>query len=173
MPDRDGEARQDGELVIREPDRKLSSRTAMVKEQEVIRLDAAFCPRGDNLMIEGAPKFDGFPGICLEASDGKTDGLVTLSPIHGDHRKIGMEFPPGAVLTLRCPVCHVELDPIAPCGCHPDGLFVALYTVPKRSARNFAGVCRVWGCYRSFTKDAGKIISEFRTSEPPKTEGTS
>jgi hypothetical protein len=151
-----------GELIIREPERKPSARTTVVKEEEKIRLEAAFCPRGDNLMIEGAPTFDGFPGICLEVTDGKTEGLVTLSPIHGDHRKIGMDFPSGTVLTLRCPVCHVELDPIAPCTCSPEGQFVALYTVPKRSARNFAGVCRVWGCLRSFTKDAGKILSEFR-----------
>jgi hypothetical protein len=158
-----------GELIIREPDRKPSSKTTVVKEEEKIRLEAAFCPRGDNLMIEGAPTFDGFPGICLEVTDGKTEGLVTLSPIHGDHRKIGAEYAPGTVLTLRCPVCHVALDPIAPCSCHPDGMFVALYTVPKRSARNFAGVCRIWGCQRSFTKDSGKIISEFRV-ETPKAE---
>ena len=151
-----------GELVIREPDRKPSPRTALKKEEERVRLAAAYCPRGDNLMIEGAPTFDGEPGVCLEVSDGKTEGLVTLSPFHGDHRKIGMEFPPGTVLTLRCPVCHVELDPIAPCTCSPDGMFHALYTVPKRSAQNFAGVCRVWGCLRSFTKDSGHIMSEFR-----------
>lgn len=154
--------RNDGELVIHEPDRKPSAKTALKKEEEQIFLVAAYCPRGDNLMIEGAPTFDGRPGICLEVSDGKNEGLVTLSPIHGDHRKVGMEFPLGAVLTLRCPVCHIELDPIAPCSCKPDGMFVALYTVPRRSAQNFVGVCRVWGCYRSFTKDAGRILSEFR-----------
>jgi len=156
-----------GALVIREPDRKPSARTALKKDEQQVYLAAAFCPRGDNLMIEGAPTFDGHPGICLEVSDGKTEGIVTLSPLHGDHRKVGMEFPPGTVLTLRCPVCHVELDPIAPCSCSPDGMFVALYTVPKRSARNFAGVCRVWGCLRSFTKDSGRILSEFRP-EPQK-----
>jgi hypothetical protein len=160
----DEERDKDG-LVIREPKRKASARTTLVKEEETIRLEAAFCPRGDNLMIEGAPTFDGFPGICLEVTDGKTEGLVTLSPIHGDHRKVGMDYPPGTALTLRCPVCHVELDPIAPCTCGPDGMFVALYTVAKRSARNFAGVCRVWGCLRSFTKDAGRIMSEFRQDE--------
>jgi hypothetical protein len=134
----------------------------VVKEEEKIRLEAAFCPHGDNLMIEGAPTFDGHPGICLEVTDGTTEGLVTLSPVHGDHRKVGADYPPGTKLTLRCPVCHIELDPIAPCSCSPDGMFVALYTVPKRSARNFAGVCRIWGCQRSFTKDSGKILSEFR-----------
>ena len=154
-----------GKLIIREPDRQPSSKTTVVKEEENMRLEAAFCPRGDNLMIEGAPTFDGFPGICLEVTDGKTDGLVTLSPIHGDHRKIGADYPPGTFLTLRCPVCHVELDPIAPCSCSPEGMFVALYTVPKRSARHFAGVCRVWGCLRSFIKDSGKIMSEFRVED--------
>jgi hypothetical protein len=150
------------EVILRQPDRTPSARTALVREEEVVRLQAAYCARGDNLMIEGAPTFDGFPGVCVEVTDGKTDGLVTLSPIHGDHRKIGADFPPGTVLTLRCPVCHVELDPIAPCSCSPDGQFVALYTVPRRSARDFAGVCRVWGCPRSFTKESGKIFSEYR-----------
>lgn len=148
-----------------EPAGEEPVRTTVIREEETIRLEAAFCPRGDNLMIEGAPTFDGYPGICLEVSDGKTEGLVTLSPIHGDHRKVGMEFSPGTTLALRCPVCHVDLDPIAPCSCGPDGMFVALYTVPRRSSRNFAGVCRVWGCLRSFTKDAGHILSETRTDE--------
>lgn len=151
-----------GRLIVSEEKRKKSSKTAVVQEGDVVRLDSAFCPRGDNLMIEGAPTFDGYPGICLEVSDGERDGLVTLSPIHGDHRKTGMEYADGTVLTLRCPVCHVEMDPIAPCSCHPGGMFVALYTTPRRSVRNFVGVCRVWGCYRSFTKEAGKILSEYR-----------
>ncbi len=151
-----------GRLVVADPDRKPSGKTAVVQEGEVIRLDSAFCPRGDNLMIEGAPTFDDHPGICLEVTDGARDGLVTLSPIHGDHRKVGIEFEPGTVLTLRCPVCHVELDPIAACSCHEKGMFVALYTTPKRSVSNFVGVCRIWGCLRSFTKEAGKIVSEYR-----------
>jgi hypothetical protein len=131
---------------------------AVAREQAVLRLTAAYCPRGDNLILEGAPTFDGFPGICLEVSDGKRDALVTLSPLYGDHRKVGADFPAGSVLSLRCPVCHTDLDPVAPCSCSPDGLFVALYTVPRRSVRNFAGVCRIWGCQRSFAKEAGRIV---------------
>jgi hypothetical protein len=135
-------------------------KSSVIKEAKSVRLEAAFCPRGDNLMIEGAPTFDGHPGICLEVTDGKSEALVTLSPIFGDHRKVGADFPPGTPLSLRCPVCHVELDPIAPCSCSPEGMFIALYTVPKRSVRDFAGVCRVWGCQRSFTKEEGQVIPD-------------
>lgn len=128
----------------------------------IVLLTGAYCPQGCPLITDDAPKFDGFPGIVLTASSGRASGQLTLSPFQGDSRKEGPQFSEGSILTLQCPICEVELPAVAPCGCGEGGQFVAMYTVRVPDPDYVVGVCCRWGCFRSFVKDAGRIVTEYR-----------
>ena len=130
----------------------------------IVLLTGAYCPSGCPLITEDAPKFDGFPGIVLSASAGGKVGRLTLSPFQGDSRKQGPAFAEGAILTLQCPICAAELPAVAPCGCGEGGQFVAMYTVRVPDPDYVVGVCRRWGCFRSFVKDAGRVVTEYRVN---------
>jgi hypothetical protein len=55
-----------------------------VADDVFIIVTQAFCPKGHNLVGHGESSFDGYKGICLKLSDGKTEGLLEVSPFHGD-----------------------------------------------------------------------------------------
>ena len=67
----------------------------MVKEDVYIIVTQAFCPNGHNLVGIGKHTFDGYPGICLWIRDETREGMVELSPFHGDHTKYGPTFEEG------------------------------------------------------------------------------
>ena len=129
-------------------------------EPNLVLLTGAYCPNGCPLIHEEAPKFDGFPGIQLHARWRDVQGTLTLSPFQGDKRKTGPAFPEGAMLELSCPSCGARLRVLGPCPC--GGEFVALYTVRAPDPDYVVGVCRRWGCFRSFLIEGGRVITEYR-----------
>lgn len=128
----------------------------------IVLLTGAYCPRGCPLITEESPKFNGFAGIVLHASSGQVGGTLVLSPFQGDSRKHGPPFPEGAILTLGCPICGVELPVVSDCDCGKGGQLVAMYTVRVPDPDFMVGLCRRWGCFRSFVRDAGRIVTEYR-----------
>ena len=71
----------------------------------------AFGPRGDNLVGISDVAFDGHPAVTLKVRANGTEGLVHLSPIHGDARKQGFtDIAPGTRCELLCPVSGQPLD---------------------------------------------------------------
>jgi hypothetical protein len=109
----------------------------------------------------GPTAFEGFPGIALWVGDGKTQGLVELSPIHGDGSKAGPDFPRGAHLRLECPVCRSELPFLAHCSCSEGGSLRKLFLTPKLDDAYLVGLCDVWGCTRSRVVDGDEILSQW------------
>lgn len=132
----------------------------MVKEDVYIIVTQAFCPNGHNLVGHGTHSFDGYPGICLLVKDGDREGLVELSPFHGDHSKHGPEFPDGVKVQVLCPVCRCAFEVISPCTCD-HGELRSIYLSPKRQSAHLMAVCDVWGCYHSRVIDNNEIFSEF------------
>ena len=132
----------------------------MITEDVYIIVTQAFCPNGHNLVGHGTHLFDGYGGICLWVEDEKTQGLVELSPFHGDHSKHGFVFENGAKVKVLCPVCKSEFDVIGKCTCE-HGELRAIYLSPKRQNAHLMAVCDVWGCYHSRVIDNNEIFSEF------------
>jgi ELWxxDGT repeat protein len=131
----------------------------------MIVLTRAFCVQGHNLIREGEAKFQGFNGVHLWVSDGTTQGVVVVSPIHGDSSKGGLTFGEGARLELACPECHVPLPPLCRCSCGDGGTLRTLYLTPDLCDAHQAAVCDIWACPRSRVVDSNEILSEVINSE--------
>lgn len=105
----------------------------------------AYGPGGDDLVGRSGISFDGYPAVTLLVRAGDREGLVHLSPIHGDARKTGFtDIEPGTRCELLCPVTRQPLDPV-------EGApgYRALYLTPQRSMGSIVALCEVWGQYQS------------------------
>ncbi len=120
---------------------------------------AAFCCNGHNLVDSANPKIDGVSTIHLLAhslSAGDVD--IYLSPIQGDSRVVGGEgILKDELLDLKCPVCGVSFEVVAPCYCR-HGMFVAIYLKQDCRYQEAIVVCNSWGCKHSFVKLESRII---------------
>lgn len=150
-----------GRLVIHEA--KGASGLNLLGSNMVL-LTGAYCPRGCPLISEDSPMFDGFPGILLTARSSGLEGRLVLSPFQGDSRKMGPDFEEGSLLQLECPICSTPLIPVAPCSCTEASQYMAIYTVKVADPEYMVGLCNCWGCFRSFIKDAGKVVTEYRVT---------
>lgn len=119
-----------------------------------------YCPNGHNLVDHQEMRFDGYGGIMLEVSDGKTEGVVELSPFHGDATKLGPTFESGTRLSIKCPTCHVELPTLARCSCKGNGMLRKLFLTRALDDAFLVAVCDVWGCPLSRVIDGSEILSE-------------
>lgn len=132
-----------------------------VIDRTFVVVTQAFCPRSHNVVGAGTTVFDGYAGIAIWVSDGRSEGLVELSPIHGDRTKVGPSFPPGTHLRLECPVCRTELPYLARCTCQPNGTLRKLYLTRNCDEGYLIGLCDVWDCTRSRVIDGNEILSEW------------
>ncbi|MBU1410537.1 MAG: hypothetical protein CVU65_08345 [Deltaproteobacteria bacterium HGW-Deltaproteobacteria-22] len=149
--------RQDLKILQEKPSDEAQ---IMVKEDVYIIVTQAFCPNGHNLVGHGTHSFDGYPGICLLVQDQDQQGMVELSPFHGDHQKFGPAFADGHKVKVLCPVCKAEFEVIGKCTCD-EGELRSIYLSPKRQTAHQMAVCDVWGCYHSRVIDNNEIFSEF------------
>ena len=128
----------------------------------IIVVTQAFCPKGHNLIYRDDIHFDGYKGISLWVSDGKKEGEVILSPIHGDHRKVtDVIYKTGTKLTIACPHCKTPLPTVGKCKCEWGGDYVKIYLTPKLEDKHIIAVCDIWGCPNSRVIDNFHIISEY------------
>lgn len=132
-----------------------------VEDEVVVIVTQLFCPNGHNLVDSEDKRFDGQGGIRLLVSDGTKEGEVILSPFHGDHRKEGITFEEGTRLSLKCPVCGVELPEFARCTCEGHGMLRKLYLTKDLDDSHVVALCDVWGCPRSRVIDENEILSEY------------
>jgi hypothetical protein len=132
-----------------------------LEEHVYLIVTRAFCPNGHNLVRGGGTLFDGYPGIHLRVGDGSADGIVELSPFHGDPSKVGASFAEGAKLSVRCPECDVELPTLARCSCQSGGELRKVFLTSPNEDAHLIALCDVWGCPRSRVIDSYEILSEF------------
>ena len=157
------EKKREGEVAVHKPIPTEAESLTVVPGVTII-VTQAFCPQGHNLVRDEDAHFDGYPGVTVyvEAA-GWEGGEVTLSPIHGDHSKIGMprQIPEGTKCTIRCPECEEILPTISKCGCENDGDLVAIYLRKSLNEGDVIAICNVLGCYRSRIMDNFDLLSEF------------
>jgi hypothetical protein len=97
---------------------------------------------------------------------GDDQGVVFLSPFHGDASKRGkLDWTDGTQLEVRCPECDVALPVLTKCKCESmdghRGELVKLYLTAGLNDSHMVVLCNVWGCRHSRTIDNWHIISEF------------
>ena len=131
-----------------------------VEDDVVIVVTQAFCPSGNNLVGASDVLFDEHPAVTLEVRADGREGLVHLSPIHGDKRKSGFtDIPAGTKCELSCPACHA---PLAKVGEVEDGSgadYYALYLTPRLADGALVAVSDVWGHFHSRIVDDNELIS--------------
>lgn len=120
-------------------------------------------PAGDDLVGLTEQTFDGHPAISVgvRLPDGQ-EGLVHLSPIHGDARKAGMtDIEAGTKCALFCPVSGKTLEKIDDIDDPHGASYYALYRTPALSKGSMVLLSDVWGHYHSRVIDEFEVIAHF------------
>lgn len=125
-----------------------------------------FGPTGANLVGISDVTFDGYPAFTLLVKTEDKEGLVHLSPIHGDDRKTGMnDLAPGTKCQLFCPVSKKPLDQVFEVPNDQGTEYFALYLTPKLSQGSHILISNVWGHYHSRVVDNFDLISSWMPSD--------
>jgi hypothetical protein len=136
-----------------------------VTDDVVIVVTQAYGPRGDNLVGISDVTFDGHPAVTLGVRTDGIDGLVHLSPIHGDDRKSGLtDIPVGSVCELYCPVSKQPLEMVGDVEDGTAAKYYALYLTPQLSRGSMVMVSNVWGHYHSRIVDNFELISAWASA---------
>lgn len=135
-------------------------------EDVIIVINQAFGPTGVSLVGRTDVTFDGYPAITLLLRAAGREGLVHLSPIHGDGRKIGFEdLPIGTKCELLCPVSRVPLDKVGPVIDGSEAEYAALYLTPNLERGSMVYISDVWGHHHSRIVDNNELISYWVATE--------
>ncbi|MEJ7600897.1 MAG: hypothetical protein WKG01_23530 [Kofleriaceae bacterium] len=131
-----------------------------VENDVVVIVTQAYGPRGDNLVGISPVEFDGHPAVTVGLrADGK-EGLVHLSPIHGDGRKSKpFDIPHGTRCELFCPVSKQPLDLVGEVEDESGARYYAIYLTPQLSRGSMVMVSDVWGHNHSRIIDDFELIS--------------
>jgi hypothetical protein len=132
----------------------------------VIVVTQAYGPRGDSLVGISDVSFDGHPAVTVGIRAGDREGLVHLSPIHGDGRKAGfVDIPAGSKCELYCPVSGQTLDVVGDVEDGSGARYFAIYLTPQLSRGSMVMVSDVWGHYHSRIVDDFELISAWAQSQ--------
>jgi hypothetical protein len=135
-----------------------------VDDDVVVVVTQAFCGHGHDLVGITAAEFDGYPAVSLMLRGDGREGLVHLSPIHGDDRKDGLvDLPVGTPCELLCPVCMEPLDIVGDVEGETDAQYYALYLTPNKNTGSMVMISNVWGHYHSRIVDDFELISYWAT----------
>jgi hypothetical protein len=132
-----------------------------VADKVTLVVTQAFGPGGHSLIGLSDVKFNGYPSVTLliRTPDGR-EGLVHLSPIHGDPRKTGfIDIAPGTRCTLLCPVTKRPLDKLGPVDDGSGAEYYALYLTPKLSKGHAVAITDLWDHFHSRIVDDEAVIS--------------
>ncbi|HYO71261.1 MAG TPA: hypothetical protein VEU33_34795 [Archangium sp.] len=132
-----------------------------ISDNVTLVVTQAFGPGGDNLIGVSDVKFNGYPAVSLllRTPDGR-EGLVHLSPVHGDKRKTGFtDIAPGTRVELLCPVTRRPLDRLGPVDDGSGATYYALYLTPKLSRGHAVAITDIWDHFHSRIVDDEAVIS--------------
>ncbi len=139
-----------------------SVRVQKENDDVVIIVTQAYGPKGHRLVGISDASFDGYPAITLGVRTDEREGLVHLSPIHGDARKKGLtdlDIPVGTRCELFCPECKAPLDFVGEAEDESGARYYAVYLTPKLSKGAMVMISDVWGHYHSRIIDDMELIS--------------
>lgn len=138
-----------------------------VEDDVLIIITQAFGPKGDNLVGFSDVEFDEHPAVSIKVVAGDVEGLVHLSPIHGDRRKAGGEaIPAGAKCKLFCPVSGEELAKIGDVEDGTGAEYYVLYLTKKLESGASVAISDIWGHYHSRIVDDDELISYWTANNP-------
>jgi hypothetical protein len=129
-------------------------------------LTQAFGPKGDNLIGLSGETFDGFAALTLLVEADGRQGLLHLSPIHGDRRKSGFtDIAAGTRCRLLCPVSKLPLERVDLDAVEPDTSYYAVYLTRQLSEGSLVAISDVWDHYHSRIVDNFELISMWLRDE--------
>ncbi|MEZ4367329.1 MAG: hypothetical protein R2939_13745 [Kofleriaceae bacterium] len=132
----------------------------------IVIVTQAFGPRGDNLVGLSDVTFDGHPAVTLKLRAGGKEGLIHLSPIHGDGRKQGFtDIAAGTRCEILCPVSGLPLDMVGEVEDMSGARYYALYLTPALSRGSVVMVSDTWGHYHSRIIDDFELISAWAAGD--------
>lgn len=152
-------------LTVTGKHRIVSDAHVAVENDVVVIVTQAYGPRGDNLVGISDVTFDGHPAVTLKVRASGREGLVHLSPIHGDSRKAGFtDIPAGTRCELLCPVSNQPLDIVGEVEDGSGARYYAIYLTPQLSRGSMVMISDVWGHYHSRIIDDFELISAWASS---------
>jgi hypothetical protein len=152
-------------LTITGRHRPLTGPHIAIENEVVVIVTQAYGPRGDNLVGISDVTFDGHPAVTIGVRAEGRDGLVHLSPIHGDARKRGLvDIPIGTRCELYCPVSGAPLDLVGEVEDGSGARYYAIYLTQQLSRGTMVMVSDVWGHYHSRIVDDFELISAWAKS---------
>jgi hypothetical protein len=148
--------------------RAVTGQNVTVENDVVVIITQAYGPKGDNLVGVTDVTFDGHPAVTLKLRAAGREGLVHLSPIHGDSRKQGMiDIPGGTKCELYCPVSGQPLDVVGDVEDGSEARYYAIYLTPQLSRGSMVMISDLWGHYHSRIIDDFELISAWAATEDP------
>lgn len=137
-------------------------------EDAIIVVTEVFGPAGDDLVGISDEQFSGFPAVTLGVRAGGREGLVHLSPIHGDRRKRGFtDIEPGTKVELFCPISKKPLEQVGEIGDGTGASYYALYLSKKLSRGAMVMISDVWDHFHSRIVDDEEVISYWAATHDP------
>jgi hypothetical protein len=137
-----------------------------VENDVLVVVTQAFGPRGDNLVGISDVTFDGNPAVTVGVRANGAEGLVHLSPIHGDSRKQGLSLAAGTKCELFCPVSGQTLDIAGDVEDGSGARYYALYLTRQLSHGSMVMISDIWGHYHSRIVDDFELISAWAAHHP-------
>lgn len=135
-------------------------------DEPVIVVTQAFGPAGDSLVGISDVTFDGYPAVTVGVRAGGREGLVHLSPLHGDVRKAGfVDIADGTRCELFCPVSKRLLDCVGDVEDGSGARYFALYLTRKLSSGAVVQLSDIWGHYHSRIVDDMELISYWAATQ--------
>ena len=145
----------------------LTDSNVTVENDVLVIVTQAFGPRGDNLVGISGVEFDGHAAVTLGIRAAGREGLVHLSPIHGDGRKSKpFEITSGTKCELFCPVSQLPLDLVGEVEDGSGARYFAIYLTPQLSRGSMVMISDVWGHYHSRIIDDFELISAWAARNP-------
>jgi len=153
-------------LTITGNHRAVTGKHLVVSDEDVtVVVTQAYGPRGDNLVGISDVEFDGHPAVTIKIRTGEREGLVHLSPIHGDARKVKpFNIVHGTRCELLCPVSNQPLDLVGEVEDGSGARYYAIYLTPQLSRGSMVMVSDMWGHYHSRIIDDFELISAWAAS---------
>jgi hypothetical protein len=154
-------------LTITGRHRAVAGSSVTVEDDVLVIVTQAFGPRGDNLVGISQVEFDGYPAVTLGIRASGKEGLVHLSPLHGDGRKTKpFDIPAGTQCELFCPVSKQPLDIVGEVEDGSGARYYAIYLTPQLSRGSMVMISDVWGHYHSRIIDDFELISAWAAHHP-------
>jgi hypothetical protein len=140
--------------------RVVTGPNVTVEDDVLVIVTQAYGPRGDNLVGISGVEFDGYPAVSIGIRMNGQEGLVHLSPIHGDGRKSKpFDIALNTRLELFCPVSKQPLDLVGEVEDGSGARYYAIYLTPQLSRGSMVMISDVWGHQHSRIIDDFELIS--------------